>query len=109
MLFNRLFLPPVITVDLKAQSTNGKDFEDELLEMLVLCNKGVTIFKSSKTALKLCLLKVVFSNLQIKGEKLKYAMVSPLSECVNIGGIKEWWCVQSHPNYSHTPVRILPQ
>lgn len=80
-----------ITVDLKAQSTNGKDFEDALLAMLLLCNKGVTIFKSSKTVLKRCLLKAVFSNLQMRGEKLRFTMVSPLSECVNVGGIVKWW------------------
>ena len=80
-----------ITVDLRAQSKDGKDFEDALLSMLLLCNRGLSVFKSSKTALKRCLLKAVFSNLQMRGEKLRYTMASPLSECVNVGGIVKWW------------------
>ncbi len=86
-----------ITADLRAQLLNGKDFEEALLSMLLLCNKGLVVFKSSKTTLKRHLLKTVFSNLQMNGEKLRYTMNSPLSECMDAEGETKWWREQDFP------------
>ena len=61
--------------------------------MLSLCNRALDIFKSSKTAQKRSLLRTVFSNLELNAQNLSWALVSPLSDMVEVVDYKEWLCI----------------
>lgn len=61
--------------------------------MLSLCNRALDIFRSSKTAQKRSLLRTVFSNLELNAQNLSWALVSPLSDMVEVVDYKEWLCI----------------
>lgn len=79
-----------IDARLNEQSENSHDIEKAIFIMLSLCNRALDIFKSSKTAQKRSLLRTVFSNFELNAQNLSWALVSPLSEMVEVVDYKEW-------------------
>lgn len=79
-----------IDARLNEQSENSHDIEKAIFIMLSLCNRALDIFKSSKTAQKRSLLRTVFSNLELNAQNLSWALVSPLSDMVEVVDYKEW-------------------
>ncbi len=80
-----------VALDLQEQSDDTKDFERALLTILLLCNRALDLFKSSKINIKRALMETLFSNLQLEGKKLEYSLVSPVSQWETQRGYKEWW------------------
>ena len=71
----------------------------------MLASKAGEIFDRSQTDEKRQLIGYLFSNLELEGGKLRYALKTPFNLFVNLGDCKEWLCLQSVANYSRHPTK----
>ena len=76
---------------LQEEHHNGNEQFKMALSMLVtIASKAPDIFKSSKTTLKRQLMTLIFSNLELGGQKLRYSLAEPFASFENLGSYKEW-------------------
>lgn len=81
----------ITTLQTEHQEGN-EEFKIALTTLVSLASKAPEIFKSSKTEAKRALMGFVFSNLEMNGQKLSYALRSPLSDFQNVGDFNRWLC-----------------
>ena len=68
----------------------NEEFKTALSTMVLLSSKALETFKSSKTSIQRSLISFIFSNLQLRGEKLQWTLAEPFASFVNSGDCKEW-------------------
>ena len=76
---------------LKAHSNADADFYNSLGALLELASRAYELFERSETAQKRKLINFLFTNLQMDGSKLSYALRSPFNELVKLPDNQEWW------------------
>ena len=74
--------------------------KNALITVVSLLNGAYALFKSSKTYKKRLLLKTMFSNCFLDGEKLVTTWVDAVSIVGKIRFYPKWQCLQSSDNYS---------
>ena len=60
------------------------------LVLVMLAYKATEIFDRSTTNEKRQLMGYLFSNLELEGSKLRYALKTPFNLFINLDGYKEW-------------------
>ena len=60
------------------------------LVLVMLAYKAAEIFDRSTTNEKRQLMGYLFSNLELEGSKLRYALKTPFNLFINLDGYKEW-------------------
>lgn len=68
----------------------NEGFTIAIKKLISLASLAPEILKSSKTEVKRALMAFVFSNLEMNGQKLRFALHPPLSDFQNVGDFKGW-------------------
>lgn len=80
-----------ITVLLREKASEDSDkLEKALISLLLLCNKSLYLFKSSKTQFKRLLSKTLFTNFELRGSNVHCTIVTPLSLILKNRECTEW-------------------
>jgi hypothetical protein len=89
-----------IEVELNHLQQADKRFEMTLDVMLDLASKSYTLFESSRNTEKREILKLLFSNLTLSGEKLDCIYTKPFDLMVNFESSQQWsgWRESNSPS-----------
>ncbi len=75
---------------LERHNEGDEKFRIAVSTLLMLASKAAEIFDRSTTEEKRQLIGYVFSNLELEGGKLRYALKTPFNHFVDLGDYKEW-------------------
>jgi hypothetical protein len=78
------------TMLLKDHKTADDSFKITVSSLFALASQAYDLFKSSKNEQKRRLIGFLFSNLQLRGEKLEFSLRSPFDLMVNPASYEEW-------------------
>ena len=75
---------------LERHNEGDKKFRIALTTLVTLASKAAELFERSTTEEKRQLMGYVFSNLELNGGNLRYALNTPFDHFANLGDYKEW-------------------
>jgi hypothetical protein len=76
-------------------SLDDSDFRESFITLLQVVSKAASLFKSSKVERQRKILSLVFSNIWLDGQNVRYELNKPFDKLVvNLGRCKEWWAQQ---------------
>lgn len=75
---------------LKSYRAGDNGFKEALIALVSLCSNAHELFRSSTIEKKRLLVKLVFANLEMKGEKLDYALNRPFDMFIKTSDCSEW-------------------
>jgi DNA invertase Pin-like site-specific DNA recombinase len=80
----------LLTLQLEGQFTDSDTVKQSILTMISVLNGAYDLYKSSKTYQKRLLLKTLFANCYLDGEKLVTTLVEAVSDMRNIRSCRKW-------------------
>ncbi len=75
---------------IRGHRAGDEGFKDGLLTLISLSSEAYELFKSSQIAQKRMLLKFLFANLEMEGEKLHYTLNKPFDHFIKVKTCQEW-------------------
>ncbi len=72
---------------------DDSEFRNSFVTLLQVISRAASTFKSSKVEQKRKILSLVFSNLWLEGQNVRYELNKPFDKIVNLPECKEWWAV----------------
>lgn len=79
-----------LDIQIKGNRVGDDSFKDTLITLVSLCSEAPTLFKGSTNTPKRLLLKMLFTNLQLVGDKLLYSLNKPFDLFVQTEGLEKW-------------------
>jgi hypothetical protein len=83
----------LLTLQLEGQFTDSDTVKQSILTMISVLNGAYDLYKSAKTYQKRLLLKTLFANCYLDGEKLVTTLVEAVSDMRNIRSCRKWQCL----------------
>lgn len=75
---------------IQGHRAGDEGFKDALLTLISLSSEAYELFKSSQIAQKRMLIKFLFANLEMEGEKLHYSLNKPFDQFIKVKTCQEW-------------------
>ncbi len=72
---------------------DDSEFRNSFVTLLQVISRAASTFKSSKVEQKRKILSLVFSNLWLEGQNVRYELNKPFDKIVNLPECKEWWAI----------------
>ncbi len=77
--------------EIKQHNNADDNFSERLISLVELASSASETFQGSTVEGKRKLINFVFSNLELKGEKLDFTLRPPFDMFIKCTKIEEWW------------------